>query len=496
MTTIRRPKIGRRWATLLVLLALIGGILPSVQGATRKARTAQADALEIVVLSNRASLISGTRAYVEIVLPDGASVSDLQVTRGKRNVTKFFALRDDGRVLGLLKGLKRGKNVVTARLGDETAKVTIKSHPKGGPVLSGPQIQPWICETEANGLDKAKGKRCNAETVYEYLYKSTDPTQAGLQPYDPESPPSDVATTTTDQGNEVPYIVRVETGTQNRGIYAVAVLFDPSKPWKPWASQPGWNHKLAWPFGVSCGTEHRQASPTDVVDEAKLERGFMVANSSLNVLGNNCNTVTSAEAVIMLKEHIIETYGEIRYTIGSGCSGGSIGQHVVANAYPGLLQGIQPNCSYEDVYSTGNEVVDCHLLLHYFNEVSPHLWSNDTQRAAVSGHQTQSSCVAWEALFASIPDPTVGCRAPRRPDVSPREQPRWCSVHDAGHAGRRLRPAAEEVVDAAREGDQERLRQGSLRQHRRPVRTECAELGRDNGRAVPRSQREDRRGHH
>jgi hypothetical protein len=53
----------------------------------------------------------------------------------------------------------------------------------------------------------------------------------------------------------------------------------------------------------------------------------MLANSSLNVRGQNANDWISAETVMMLQEHIRETFGPIRYTIGSGCSGGSIQQH-------------------------------------------------------------------------------------------------------------------------------------------------------------------------
>ena len=89
----------------------------------------------------------------------------------------------------------------------------------------------------------------------------------GFQPYDPTSPPADVATTTTDQGKTVPYIIRQETGTQNRGIYRIAVLYDPTKPFEPWASQDGWNHKLFYPFGASCGTTHSQSSAQNVQND-------------------------------------------------------------------------------------------------------------------------------------------------------------------------------------------------------------------------------------
>ncbi len=41
----------------------------------------------------------------------------------------------------------------------------------------------------------------------------------------------------------------------------------------------------------------------------------------------------------MAKEHIVKAYGTLRYTIGTGCSGGSLAQQWIANAYPGVYQG-------------------------------------------------------------------------------------------------------------------------------------------------------------
>ena len=38
---------------------------------------------------------------------------------------------------------------------------------------------------------------------------------------------------------------------------------------------------------------------------------------------------------MMMKEYIIKNYGEIKYTMGNGCSGGSIGQNTVVSTYPG-----------------------------------------------------------------------------------------------------------------------------------------------------------------
>ncbi len=381
--------------------------------------------LAVNVLSNRADLISGGDALVEVVLPATTSASEVAVDVDDTDVTGAFALRPNGRYMGVVTGLPIGDNALTARAPGVTgARITITNHPIGGPVFSGEQIQPWLCTTENNGLGAPGDLQCNANTVYEFFYMPLAAT--GFQPYDPGNPPADVATTTTDQGRTVPYVIRQETGTHNRGIYRVAVLFDPTGPWEPWAPQDGWNGKLHYPFGASCGTIHSQSDAQSVQNDRALSRGFMVATSSLNVLGNNCNTTTSAESVMMLKEHIVETYGEIRYTTAEGCSGGSIGQHMVANDYPGLLQGIQPNCSFSDNWSTGLEVVDCHLLLNYYTAISPQLWLVPAQQTAVNGHASPSSCIAWEALFAPVVDPEGGCGLDPAQDYHPVNNPTGC----------------------------------------------------------------------
>src|SRR5437667_10899399 len=120
------------------------------------------------------------------------------------------------------------------------------------------------------------------------------------------------------------------------------------------------------------------------MDDAALSRGFGVLNSNLNILGQDCNDVVSAEALMMLKEHFVEAYGPVRYTIGNGCSGGSMQQNWIASNYPGLLQGIQPSCTYPDIWETMQEAEDCHLLDRYFDS-NPQLWAVVQPQAFVPG---------------------------------------------------------------------------------------------------------------
>ena len=178
--------------------------------------------VRIDVLSNRADLISAGDALVEVALPEGADPGAVTVTAAGRDVTDAFSVTADARFIGLVEGLDDGENVVTATLaGGSGARITIVNHPNGGPVFSGPQVQPWVCQ------ETAVDEQCNEPVSYEFQYKNTNGEFAA---YDPENPPSDVATTTTDEGNTVPYIVRIETGYQDRDQYRIAVLYDPEEP--------------------------------------------------------------------------------------------------------------------------------------------------------------------------------------------------------------------------------------------------------------------------
>jgi hypothetical protein len=360
----------------------------------------------ISVLSSRADLVSGGDALVELVLPPGAAASSVQVRLGSADVTAQFALRPNGKYQGLLTGLATGSNDITARVGNsEPATVTIANFANGGPLLYGPQATPWTCD--AGALDA----QCNRATSYSFKYKSSNPALSGFRDYDPANPPADVATTVTDQGKSVPFILRIEKGVQDRDYYNVAVLFDPTKPWTPWAPQPGWNGKVRFHHGFGMGVGFVQnntiAANNLLSSEYALGKGFLVADAALNVNTHNGNVVVQAESMIMLKEHIVETYGPIRYTFGFGSSGGAIAQYQMANAYPGLYDGIITNASFPDNISTLTEIEDCSLLTNYFaNATVP--WT-DAERAAASGHPSTGVCAQWAPLTAVYnPAPTAG----------------------------------------------------------------------------------------
>ncbi|HSR22865.1 MAG TPA: DUF6351 family protein, partial [Candidatus Eisenbacteria bacterium] len=419
---------------LAALLVAGAAVLAPLLAGDAAALASGFDRIRIDVLSNRADLVSGEDALVQVTLPAGVSPAAVRVQLDGADVTSSFAVRADGRFLGLVTGLRPGPNELTARASiSDGASITITDHPTGGPVFSGPQVQPWICNNVANGLPAPQDAQCDAPAQFRFVFKSAVTGQ--FAPYDPASPPAagQVATTTTDQGVTVPYIVRIERGVMDRGIYDIAVLSDPAGPWAPWASQAGWNHKVVWAFGPSAAVHHSNGPPQPVLVDMALARGFMVANNSLNTHGQNANMVVSAEAVSMLKEHIAETYGAIRYTIGAGCSGGSIEQYVMAADYPGLVDGLMPNCSYQDSWTTGNEVGDCHLLVHYFHSTAPGTFT-PAQQAAVEGTQDTSVCALWDGTFAQGGNPSLAanCALPQSLVYDPVTNPTGvrCTPHD------------------------------------------------------------------
>ena len=402
--------VAAAWLAGFVLLVLAGAVVTpaasaqAFAGVSPSASGNNGGQPQLVVLSNRADLVSGGNALVQVVLPNRVDPSTVRVSLDGIDVTSMFAVRPNGAYEGVVTGLANGANDLMASMKKgPTVHLTITNHPSGGPVFAGAQVQPWICETVA-GFPVPTDAQCDGPPIVSFSYM--DATTHAFQAYDPASPPapSSIASTTTDQGVTVPYIVRSEHGAMDRGLYDVSVLADPSAGWAPWASQPGWNHKVLYQFGGGTAPWHTNGAPQNDLIDFALSRGFMVVNNNLNIRGDDANDVVSAEALMMLKEHIIETYGGIRYTIGTGCSGGSIQQYVIAADYPGLLNGIQPNCSFQDSWTTANEVNDCHLLRNYFNTAGSGLTT--AQQAAVMDVRDPGVCRAWDLSFAPVGIPS------------------------------------------------------------------------------------------
>jgi hypothetical protein len=410
------------WLATVLLAGLMASGCGSRSDLPGGETTSGGPAPTIKLLSNRADLISGDDALVEVVWPEGVVPSQGRVLLNGTEVTSSFALRPNGRYLALLTGLRLGENRLSASApGSSGASASLINHPNSGPIFSGPQIPRHHCQETAVDAD------CNQPPEYSYLYKSSNPSKNGLQAYDPANPPSDIASTTTSEGVTLPFIVRLERGYQDRDEYRILTLFRPDQDWQPWAPQDQWNHKLVITHGGSCGTSFAPGTAPlndysgTIPDNPLLEqsyvtalgRGFAVLSTALDNGGHNCDVVLQAESLMMAKERLVEQYGELRYTIGTGCSGGSIAQATVANAYPGIYQGLLTMCSYPDTFTAGLQFADYHLLRLYFED--PAKWAAGviwlpTQYGDVEGHLTHlNAVVADEGLFKGATAPSGDC---------------------------------------------------------------------------------------
>src|SRR5687767_4342645 len=320
--------------------------------------------VRITTLSSRADMVTGGNALIRVDVPPAVAMNAIAIKVNGQNMTSTFRADMAARTYtGLVSGLNVGLNNVAVYtnatgIGRPAEQLTVTNYPIEGPVFSGPHEQPFICATQNFNLPAGLGNLgppvdptiCSINTRVDYIYRRTNNTYAPL-PAGATSYPADMVTTTTTQGKTVPFIVRIETGTVNRAIYQTTVLHDPiAQPAPTWdAPPPNWNGRLVYTFGGGCiGGWYRQGSSTGgVTDDFRLANGYAMASSSLNVYGNNCQDITAAESMMMVKERFVEAYGPPAHTQGWGCSGGSYAQHQITDNYPGLLDGIIPCRSFQ-----------------------------------------------------------------------------------------------------------------------------------------------------
>lgn len=408
----------------------------------------------ITVLSGRADMVSAGDALIRIDVPRVVPLANVTVALNGADITAKFRRDDISRTMtGLVDGLKHGENRLFVDSNGEgsgrpTAELTLVNYPKEGPIFSGPHQAPFACEAHKFimlviggplpatasppecSLDFGSGK----STLVYYFYRTTAPLQGGppgTTPWKALSAaaiasgiyPTDLAETTNSLGVTVKYIVRTEIGSANRGIYTIQVLHDPiAQPDEPnFHTRPdGWNQRLFYVFGTGCaGGLYRQGTIVGFRAETAtrdspsllpaidfpLSNGYIVASSTLNDNGTNCNDVVAAETMMMVKERVIEAFGVPKHTIGFGLSGGSIQQYMIADNYPGLLDGIVPGGSFPDSVFAGSKMTtDAWLLHHYFT--TPGLaqvpWNRDANgrdpRTAVTGFADYSTVTASNVI--------------------------------------------------------------------------------------------------
>lgn len=411
-----RPVRGRT-APLLVIVTAIFAAVSATDSEARSARRSHPLNPVLSTVSTDAARVTAGDVLVEVVVRNPVARANLRIEVGGVDVTDTFQRVGPETLRGLVTGLPEGETTLVATtclrrlwghcLGSarhRIAKLTLTNHPVAGPVFSGAHQEPFYCETEPAGLGPAQDADCFAPTQVVYRYRTTDGDFAELA--NPSDRPDDLATVEID-GTEQPFIVRLERGVINRGIYEIAALYDGAEP-SPFRDEAGWNGKLVMTFGGGCNVGYHQGSATaGVLNTTALSRGYAVASNSLLVNETNCNPVLASETAMMTKERVIEVYGPLTHTIGSGGSGGAIMQYTIAHAYPGILDGLLPSASFADSFSNAGPP-DCLLLTNYL-ETPTGAALSAAQRQAIGGHQVFGTCRLWVATFANRVNATTGC---------------------------------------------------------------------------------------
>ena len=364
------------------------------------------DDLDIASISTRPDTVSGGDVLIRIRAQKSVDIGSILVALNGEDVTSAFHPEPGGHsLLGLVGGLKLGENSLVAKASGQYDKnfrfahLQLINHPISGPIISGPHEEPFYCMTQlfklpasSQTLGTALDADCSILTRVDYVYRTTGGVFKPLP--NTMAYPADLAQTTTSEGKSAPYIVRVETGTINRGIYETAVLHDPvtepaPTPFKPPAA---WNHRLVYTLGGGCvGGWYIQGLSLGnggILEDLMLRQGYGVAASTLNVYGNNCQDLLAAESIMMVRERFIENFGPVSMTIGYGCSGGSEAAQPISDEYPRLLDGILVGCSFPEVVAAMvNNITDADLFLHYLQTSASLTWS-DGQIEAATGYPT------------------------------------------------------------------------------------------------------------
>ena len=348
---------------------------------------------DIRVLSTRADRVSGGDVLIAIVMPPNST--PLVRLNGRDISTSFHA--DRGSFVGLVTGLAIGRNELKVS-GSRDQILELTNYPITGPIISGPHQDPFVCQTDTfklpdgSTLGAPSDANCSAPTRIQYVYLAKDGKE--FKPVaTTRALPDDVAQTRTIAGKSVPFVVRVETGTMNRGIYQNVVLHDPTRDPAPtpFTPPPAWNRRLIALHGTGCpGGWYRQGgvmgvNPVAGANIARLGEGYAIFTNTLNHPTNSCNPFLAGETAMMGKEHVIETFGVPDFTVSMGSSGGAYTSLQIADEFPGLFDGILINATFPDALSIALAGTDAHLLAHYFEVTDPSGFT-DAQKIAVSGY--------------------------------------------------------------------------------------------------------------
>uniref|UniRef100_UPI00356A29A2 DUF6351 family protein n=1 Tax=Hydrogenophaga sp. TaxID=1904254 RepID=UPI00356A29A2 len=158
-------------------------------------------------------------------------------------------------------------------------------------------------------------------------------------------------------------------------------------------------------------------SPLTGDNLTRLAEGYGIFNNSLNHPTNSCNAVLAGESALMGKEHFIQMLGVPQFTVSTGGSGGAYTSLQLADAYPGLFDGVFVSSTFPDALSIALSGLDSRLLSRYYLAGNSGGFS-ESQMVAVSGHKNAR---AWYdvAMQSGRTDPVSGRVDPLPPSSLP-----------------------------------------------------------------------------
>lgn len=299
-----------------------------------------------------------------------------------------------------------------------------------GPVDTslGPLQYPFACGTEESGLgqpgvdnqdgigtpvyaeaggSKLKGiiagysRDCLTPTRMDYFYQPEG--REDFLPLPAGPLPADMAWLSRD-GGRIPFVLRVERGSLNRFLYAIAMLADPAEPVTATQS-PYWNRRLIFHFrgGVGIGKRqgHMKMSTLTKRLSAQLAEGYAVLGTSANVTATQYNVWLAGNTAQLAKAQFVARYGRPDHTVGLGASGGAVQQYLLAETHPGLLDALIPQYSYPDMITQSIWALDCELLEYYFDVTARDnpRWRVQENRSLVLGLPASSRVESRERRY-------------------------------------------------------------------------------------------------
>jgi len=245
--------------------------------------------------------------------------------------------------------------------------------------VSNNQVQPLVDNQDGIGIPifAVKNGELNTDAVVGYSKDCLFPTHSryyykrigddGFYPL--EEADNDIEKLTIN-GRSIDFVVRLETGTINRFIYAIAVLRGEDESLEQ-PTDTHWNKKLVYQLNGGVGVGRRQGnfSIRDILRDRyeQIRAGYAVVYSTANQTRNHYNIWLAEDTALRVKRQFVALYGEPLYTVGIGGSGGAIQQYLFAQNSPGLLDAAIPLYSYPDMITQTTHVLDCELLEHYFD---------------------------------------------------------------------------------------------------------------------------------